>query len=101
MKPVLLTAEDLAALLHKSIHSIRCDIARNPSSLPPLCRIPGAKRLLWREDDVNAWLLECVEKNELIRPQLPQKKTLVKPQIKRRVGRPTNAERLARQQIAE
>lgn len=101
MKLALLTVEDLALLLHKSVHSIRCDVARNPSALPPRCKIPGAKRLLWMEDVVNAWLSECVEKTQDALPHAKQNKPLVKPQNKKRVGRPTNAERLARQQIGQ
>jgi len=57
---VLLRVEELAQLLHKSVASIRSDISRNPDALPPLCRLPGTKRLLWREDDVSRWLAEHV-----------------------------------------
>lgn len=52
----LLTVEQLSVCLHKSIASIRSDATRNPKSLPPLCRLPGTKRLLWRIQDVELWL---------------------------------------------
>ncbi len=56
----LLTVADLAAYLHKSVTSIRGDVSRNPRSLPPICRLPGTKRLLWRVEDVEKWLADHV-----------------------------------------
>lgn len=56
----LLSVEQLSACLHKSIASIRSDASRNPQSLPPICRLPGTKRLLWRADDVESWLAKHV-----------------------------------------
>ena len=53
MKP-LLTVEQLAQYIHKSVNSIRSDACRNPQSLPPICRLPNTKRLLWRIEDVVA-----------------------------------------------
>lgn len=52
----LLTVENLASRIHKSVPSIRSDATRNPQSLPPICRLPGTKRLLWREADVVRWI---------------------------------------------
>lgn len=57
----LLTVEQLAQCLHKSVASIRSDATRNPLSLPPICRLPGTKRLLWRAQDVERWLATHVE----------------------------------------
>lgn len=59
----LLSVEDLAAVIHKSPASVRSDASRNPSALPPICRLPGNKRLLWRLVDVQNWLAGCVEKS--------------------------------------
>lgn len=56
----LLSVEQLSACLHKSVASIRSDASRNPQSLPPICRLPGTKRLLWRADDVDSWLAKHV-----------------------------------------
>lgn len=58
----ILTVEQLGLLIHKSPASIRSDASRNPSALPPICRLPGNKRLLWRLIDVQAWLATYVEK---------------------------------------
>lgn len=58
----LLSVEQLAAFLHKSVASIRSDATRNPQSLPPICRLPGTKRLLWRAEDVDSWLQQYVTK---------------------------------------
>lgn len=37
----LLTVEDLATQLHKSVSSVRSDATRNPSALPPFVDCPG------------------------------------------------------------
>ena len=52
----LLTVEQLSVFLQKTVASIRSDVSRNPMSLPPICRLPGTKRLLWRVEDVERWL---------------------------------------------
>ena len=58
MKPleqsVFLTTEDLAKRWHKSVHTIRSDVHRCPENLPPICRLPGQKRVLFRLVDVQA-----------------------------------------------
>jgi len=58
----VLAVEQLAQLIHKSPASIRSDASRNPDALPPICRLPGNKRLLWRLEDVRAWLAQYVER---------------------------------------
>ncbi len=58
----LLSVEQLAVFLHKSVASIRSDATRNPQSLPPICRLPATKRLLWRAEDVESWLQQYVVK---------------------------------------
>lgn len=82
----LLTTEDVARIIRKSIHSVRHDLKRNPLSLPPRCAIPGTNRNLWRPQDVEAWLESFV-----VTPapfsQAP----------KRKRGAPTKAERLSRE----
>lgn len=57
----ILAVEQLALLIHKSPSSIRSDASRNPDALPPICRLPGNKRLLWRREDVMAWLAMHVQ----------------------------------------
>lgn len=86
---VLLTVDQLAQCLHKSVASIRSDSTRNPQSLPPICRLPGTKRLLWRIDDVERWLAQHVA-GEHGTPCLQE-------EAKPRRGRPTKAEQVARQ----
>ncbi|MBB5441808.1 MULTISPECIES: hypothetical protein [unclassified Paraburkholderia] len=60
----LLTVDQLAKCLHKSIASIRSDATRNPRSLPPICRLPNTKRLLWRAEDVEQWLAKQLQERE-------------------------------------
>ncbi|OUL72142.1 hypothetical protein CA603_46115 [Paraburkholderia hospita] len=86
----LLTVDQLSLYLRKSVASIRSDATRNPTALPPICRIPGTKRLLWRVEDVESWLASHVSGSSA---QQSQPQTVTPP----RRGRPTKAEQLARQ----
>lgn len=86
----LLTVDQLAGCLHKSVASIRSDATRNPRSLPPICRLPGTKRLLWRAEDVENWLAEHVDG---VSTASSIKDNL---QVQTRRGRPTKAEQVAR-----
>lgn len=87
----LLTVEQLSTRIHKSVASIRSDATRNPHSLPPICRLPNTKRLLWRAEDVEQWIARHVagcEPTATTHQPLPEK---------RRRGRPTKTESLAKQ----
>ena len=92
MKPVmpeLITVEELAFALKKTVKSIRSDATRNPKCLPPRCRLPGNKRLLWRREDVKEWIDNSVEPAVEIRDLMQCKETVHKkrgrpPQIKPR-----------------
>ncbi len=54
--PELLTPKDLAELLRLSPETVKADARRRPETLPPRFRRPGSNRLLWRREDVEAWL---------------------------------------------
>lgn len=86
----LLTVEQLSVCLHKSVASIRSDATRNPRSLPPLCRLPGTKRLLWRAEDVERWLATFVTTSCSNPPPIPLE--AITPL---RRGRPTKAMQVA------
>lgn len=88
----LLTVEQLAEYLRKSVASIRSDATRNPLSLPPICRLPGTKRLLWRREDVDAWLARYVEAS-------PEASSFVAAAGNVRRGRPTKASQIAKQRL--
>lgn len=92
----LLTVEELATYLHKSVASIRSDSTRNPQSLPPICRLPGTKRLLWRIEDVQAWI------GQHVRCEAPPVPAMERPDFSPapRRGRPTKAEQVARQRAS-
>jgi len=83
----LLTVTDLAELLGRSTGTIKNQHSKNPSKLPPVCRIPGAGRLLWRREDVDRWLQQHVVSFEVIAP--------VCPIAKRKPGRPRKSESIA------
>lgn len=59
--PELITVEELAFSLKKTVKSIRSDATRNPECLPPRCGLPGNKLLLWRREDVKDWIDKSVE----------------------------------------
>lgn len=86
----LLTIEELGGILKKSPHSIRHDLTRNPKSLPPLVRIPGCKRNLWRVSDVRTW------QDALVQSASPQPISLPAVDGKPRPGRPSKSEALAK-----
>lgn len=89
--PNLLDVEQLAELLHRSPNTIRLDVCRAPHRLPPLCRLPGHHRLLWRREDVASWIDAAVTSPAAAVPAAG-----VSPPPRRR-GRPTKAMALARQ----
>ena len=93
----LLTVEQLAEFIHKSRASIRSDATRNPQSLPPICRLPNTKRLLWRLEDVESWLAAHVSSPAEPEPARRLPKAEPEYQPKARPGRPTKAAQLAKQ----
>jgi predicted DNA-binding transcriptional regulator AlpA len=92
MQPIL-TVEDLAKYIHKSASTIRSDVKRNPHSLPPICRLPGTRRLLWRSEDVEAWLVRFVNNTEKLN-NIP-----IDLNVKRR-GRPTRSEQISKKKLS-
>jgi predicted DNA-binding transcriptional regulator AlpA len=47
---------ELAKILRRSEHTVRCDVTRRPETLPPRLSIPGTKRVVWLMRDVVAWI---------------------------------------------
>lgn len=58
----LLTISELAHVLGRSPATIKSDLSRNPAILPPRVQLPGSRQVRWREDDVQQWLAEHVER---------------------------------------
>lgn len=52
----LLDLDDLSHVLGRSPHTIKRDLRRNPSAVPPRLQLPGTKLLRWRQQDVEDWL---------------------------------------------
>jgi hypothetical protein len=90
----VLTVEQLARFIHKTPASIRSDASRNPIALPPICRLPGTKRLLWLREDVRQWMSACVDRSSASSVQTFQ---AVEPSIARKRGRPRKT--VARDQL--
>lgn len=80
----ILAVEQLAELIHKSPASIRSDASRNPEALPPICRLPGTKRLLWRLEDVLAWIESHVQQ----RAGIEESCVITNPTVAKKRGRP-------------
>lgn len=87
----LLTVADLAEILGRSTGTIKNQHSKNPSRLPPVCRIPGAGRLLWRREDVERWLQQHVVRLDQPFPRSE----------KRKPGRPRKSETLARNGLTD
>lgn len=58
----LLGINELSAVLHRSPKTVRSDVTRRPETLPPRVRVPGGRKVLWRAQDVAAWLERNVER---------------------------------------
>lgn len=86
----LLTVDDLALILDRAPGTIKNQHSKQPYKLPPVCRIPGAGRLLWRPEDVERWLQQHVVQLDepVLRPE------------KRKPGRPRKSETIARTGLA-
>ncbi|WP_296235753.1 helix-turn-helix transcriptional regulator [uncultured Pseudomonas sp.] len=61
----LLTINDLAEILGRTAGTIKNQHSKTPFKLPPVCRIPGAGRLLWRKEDVESWLQQHVAQHDI------------------------------------
>lgn len=85
--PPAFTYDGLSLLLGRSVPSLQADLCRKPDSLPPPCRIPGTRQPIWLLVDVLAWI---ASHREGVRP-LKRKKR----------GRPTKADQVARRQAQE
>ena len=84
----LLDVSQIATLLRKTVPSVRSDVCRNPLALPPRCKLPGSRRLLWRAEDVSSWLAACVE----IHPNVSSPVSLLASNEPKRRGRPRKTE---------
>lgn len=58
--PELITVEELAFALKKTVKSIRSDATRNPKCLPPRCRLPVIN-VFSGVEDVKDWIDKSVE----------------------------------------
>lgn len=54
----LLTPRELAIILHKSEATIRSDVHRAPTRLPPRLLLPNCNKLLWLRITVETWLVQ-------------------------------------------
>ncbi|RLA51610.1 MAG: hypothetical protein DRR42_09840 [Gammaproteobacteria bacterium] len=53
-----LTIADLASILNRSPATIATEVTKTPHKLPPRLNLPGSRRVLWYQEDVEKWLNE-------------------------------------------
>ncbi len=85
----------LSVLLGRAESTLQADKCRAPWKLPPACTPPGSKSPIWRLVDVLEWL-EDHRQAVTPPPAATPNSTL---EGRRRVGRPTKVEQLARDQL--
>lgn len=56
MKRKLLTIEELAEILQRPVNTIKNDLVKNPTALPPSVKLPGTRCRRWPEQKVEEWL---------------------------------------------
>ena len=78
-KPHIVGPEFLAELLGLELSTVKKNARSKPESLPPRLAIPGHRQLMWIEEDVLAWL------------------NSFRPQVKPKVGRPSQVSRQSTQ----
>lgn len=61
MATELLTLPLLAKLLQRAEGTIRNDLCRKPDAVPVPFKLPGTRHLLWKLEDVEAWLTRHAE----------------------------------------
>jgi predicted DNA-binding transcriptional regulator AlpA len=58
----LLNIHEIAAIMQRSVETVRKDLHRNPQAVPPRVILPGTRLLRWRAEDVADWLQQHVAK---------------------------------------
>ena len=79
----LITVAELATFLGLSAATVASDVCRRPDVLPPIVRLPGHKRPLFRLSQVEAWLDRFTAPIPPVRPG----------SVGSRKGRPTKREK--------
>lgn len=98
----LLTLSQLCPLLHRKPATVYSDIAAGRlDRLPPILRLPGQRKLLWRKEDVVEWLERHVQPAVPVdEAQRSNRKSpqgvVVTVQKTKQVGRPTKRQQLER-----
>lgn len=104
----LLTLGQLCLLLHRKPATVYSDIAaKRFDRLPPIVRLPGQRKLFWRERDVHDWIDRHVQPAVAAtvdvlgsRKAVPKGDGVAEPQQPRRSGRPTKREQFERRAAA-
>ena len=60
-----LTIKDLAVILNRSPATIATEVTKHPNKLPPRLQLPGSRRVLWLQSDVEDWINEHKHKHAI------------------------------------
>lgn len=93
--PTLLDIDDLSRVICLAPQTIKNLLSKKPDSLPPRVVIPGVKSVRFHSDDVVSWIKNLQRAFVSDLNACSDTKPSPLPQ-KRRVGRPTKAEVMAR-----
>ena len=61
MQP-LIDIRELSRLLGRAVQTIRNDLTRNPSAVPPSIRVPGTRLRRWSPEAVQRWVEQATTK---------------------------------------
>lgn len=53
-----LTIADLSTILNRAQATIATEVTKAPHKLPPRLNLPGSRRVLWLQSDVEDWINE-------------------------------------------
>ena len=59
-----LTIKDLATLLNRSPATIATEVSKAPHKLPPRLELPGSRRVLWLQSDVEEWINDIKQQRD-------------------------------------
>ena len=82
-----LTIDEVALRIGKSSRTVRSDMVRRPGSIPQWFKLPGAKKPLWLESTVDAFVMEhAINANAVPRTSVTINNCLRNPPRSRRKG---------------
>ena len=60
-----ITIQQLAEILNRSPSTIATEVSKSPHKLPPRLKLPGSRKVLWLKSDVEDWINEYRDYQEV------------------------------------